>query len=79
MTPHFPAMTSSEVVAILNKLGFKFLRQSGSSHAIYKRASDGKRTTVPVHPGKILKRKTLKSIIEDTGLTVDEFMQLGHK
>ena len=79
MTPHFPAMTSKEVVATLKKLGFEFLRQSGSSHAIYKRASDGKRTTVPVYPGKIIKRKTLKSIIEDTGLTVDEFMQQRHK
>ena len=79
MTPHFPAMTSKEVVAILKKLGFEFLRQSGSSHAIYKRASDGKRTTVPVHSSKIIKRKTLKSIIEDTGLTLDEFMQLRHK
>ena len=79
MSPYFPAMTSKEVIAILRKLGFAFLRQSGSSHAIYKRASDGKRTTIPIHSSKIIKRKTLKSIIEDTGLTLDEFIQLRHK
>jgi len=79
MSPRFPAMTSKEVIAILRKLGFEFLRQSGSSHAIYKRASDGRRTTVPIHPGKLIKRKTLKSIIEDTGLSIDEFIKQRHK
>ncbi|WP_084663898.1 type II toxin-antitoxin system HicA family toxin [Thermanaeromonas toyohensis] len=31
---------------------------------------------VPVHAGKVLKPKTLKSILKSAGLTVDEFIVL---
>ena len=34
---------------------------------------EGKRTTVPFHSGKILHPKTLKSILRDAALTIDEF------
>ncbi|MHB8277651.1 MAG: type II toxin-antitoxin system HicA family toxin [Candidatus Humimicrobiaceae bacterium] len=34
------------------------------------------RTTVPYHAGKILHSKTLKSILRDIGLTMDEFREL---
>lgn len=76
MTPGFPAASSDEVVSALIKIGFRLKRQAGSSHAIYFREADGKRTTVPIHPGKPLKRKTLKSILTDTGLTIAEFSDL---
>lgn len=66
----FPAVTPKEVIKVLKKTGFQFLRQSGSSHAIYKRPTDGKRTCVPVHPGKIIKRKTLKAILKDAELSI---------
>lgn len=77
MSYRFPAVTSKEIVRVLTKIGFRFLRQSGSSHAIYKRDSDKKRTSVPIHSGAIVKRKTLKSILQSTGLTVDEFEKLS--
>ena len=48
----FPAVTSMEVVKVLESVGFQFIRQSGSRHAIYKRASDKRRTNVPIHSGK---------------------------
>jgi len=76
MSHRFPAVTSKEVVRVLTKIGFYFLRQSGSSHAIYKRDSDKKRTVVPLHSGVIVKRKTLKSILLSAGLTLDEFEDL---
>ncbi len=69
----FPAVTSREVVRILEKIGFRFIRQSGSSHAIYKRLTDKRRTVVPIHPGKIIKRKTLSAILKNADLTIDEF------
>jgi len=75
MSHRFHAVTSKEVVRVLTKIG-RFLRQSGSSHAIYKRDSDKKRTSVPIHSGAIVKRKTLKSILQSAGLTVDEFEKL---
>ena len=79
MTPHFPAVTSDEVIRVLKKIGFEFARQSGTSHAIYKRASDKKRINVPVHSGRIIKRRTLKSILDGAGLTISEFEELRKK
>jgi predicted RNA binding protein YcfA (HicA-like mRNA interferase family) len=51
MSPRFPAVTSDEVIKVIQKLGFLFKRQSGTSHAIYFRESDKRRTTIPVHKG----------------------------
>ena len=79
MPPHFPAVTSDEVIRVLKKIGFEFARQSGTSHAIYKRASDKKRINVPVHSGRIIKRRTLKSILDGAGLTISEFEELRKK
>lgn len=76
MSPKFPAVKSDEVIKILTKIGFRFKRQSGSSHAIYYRETDKRRTNVPVHSGKIIKRKTLKSILSSAGLTIEEFERL---
>ena len=41
---------AKEIIRVAQRLGFYFSRQSGS-HAIY-RHSDGRRITVPIHPGK---------------------------
>lgn len=79
MSPRFPAVTSDAVIGVLIKLGFRFKRESGSSHAVYYRESDKRRTIVPRHSGRIIKRKTLKSILSDTGLTIDEFVELRRK
>jgi len=77
MSPKFPAATSDEIITVLKKTGFKFKRQSGSSHAIYYRVSDSRRTVVPIHVGKTVKRKTFKSILADSGLTIEEFIELN--
>lgn len=79
MTTRFPAVNAREIVRVLEGIGFKFKRQSGSSHAIYYRESDKRRTNVPIHSGKIIKRKTLKSILSDAGLTIEEFNDLRKK
>jgi predicted RNA binding protein YcfA (HicA-like mRNA interferase family) len=76
MTPKFPAVTSDEVIKVLQKIGYRFKRQSGSSHAMYYRDADKKRTVVPIHKGKILKRRTFKSILSDISLSVEEFSKL---
>lgn len=71
MTPKVPVATAKDVVRVAEKLGFVFRRQSGS-HAIYVRASDQARVVIPMHRGE-LKRKTLRGIIQDLKITVDEF------
>jgi len=60
-----------EIRKVLHKLGFEPIRQSGS-HAVY-RHPDGRWTTVPIHPGKEVAKGTLRKIIKDTGITVEEF------
>jgi len=60
-----------EVQAILEKLGFQLIRQSGI-HAVY-RHTDGRWTTIPLHRGKDVAKGTLRKIIKDAGMTVGEF------
>ncbi len=62
------------MISVLQKLGFKLSRQSGS-HKIYKN-KEGVRVTVPYHSRKILHPKIVKQILKDIGLDVDEFKKL---
>ena len=72
MTPRLPAVTPQQVARVAVGLGFHLDRQKGS-HAIYYRHADGARLVIPMHAGGNLKPKTLVGIIQDMGLTVDEF------
>jgi len=74
LSSRLPRVTAAQVISALEAIGFFLTRQSGS-HKIYKNAA-GRRVTVPFHSGKILHPKNLKSIISDSGLTVDEFIDL---
>ncbi|MBI4262419.1 type II toxin-antitoxin system HicA family toxin [Candidatus Uhrbacteria bacterium] len=67
-----PAMTPAKVIRALEHAGFVFERQRGS-HRIYVRAHIG--ITIPFH-AKDLRKGTLKSIIQQSGLTVEEFLEL---
>lgn len=74
MTAKLPAIKAKELARIAERLGFEFRRQRGS-HAIYVRASDQARVVIPMHAGD-LKRKTLRSVIEDLKITVEQFQEL---
>jgi len=76
MTSTFPDVNSKQIIKIVEKMGFVLIRQSGSSHAIYRRESDGRRTTIPIHGKRSLKRKTVKSICKDLGITIKELKDL---
>ncbi len=52
MTSTFPDVNSKQITKIIKKIGFEFVRQSGTSHAIYRRNTDGLRTTIPIHGKK---------------------------
>ena len=75
MSPRLPTATGKEVARVAERLGFEFRRQGGS-HAIYVRKLDQARVVIPVHSGKALKRKTLRGIIHDLRITVEEFANL---
>jgi mRNA interferase HicA len=69
-----PMLKPREVVRILKRAGFEELRQIGSHLAMGNRKTR-KVTTVPIHSGDI-KRSTLREIIKQSGLSVEEFLEL---
>lgn len=68
-----PVHSGAECVKALTKVGFEVYRQRGS-HIVVVRKSPPAQTTIPNH--KELDRGTLRAIIRQTGLTVDEFLAL---
>ena len=71
--PKLPAVSGRDVVNALSQIGFEFKRQVGS-HMILKRQLDGKRLAIPNH--REIPKGTLRAIIRQAGLTVDEFVAL---
>lgn len=71
--PKLPVLRSKELIRVLIKLGFYKHHQVGS-HAQFKHP-DGRRVTVPIHSGKDIGRKTLKGIIDDINITIEEFIK----
>ena len=76
MGKKFPVANYRQVVKVAKKLGFSFCREAKGSHEIWRRDSDGQQTTIPKHGSKVIKRKTMKSILKDFGITVDDFSRL---
>ena len=76
MRGKFPVVNHRQVVKVAKKLGFCFCRQAKGSHEIWKRDSDSRQTTIPNHGSNPLKRKTLKSILKDFGITPEKFLRL---
>ena len=68
-----PRISGRDCVKILGKAGFYFKRQHGS-HIILRRDNPYAQVTVPDH--KELDRGTLRSIIRQSGLSIDEFIKL---
>ena len=70
-----PATTARKVIRALKKFGFQEDRQRGS-HLILFNPKTKKKTVIPVHAGKTIKKPLLKSIIEDdAGLSIEEFLE----
>ena len=68
-----PRISGRECVKVLNKVGFYLKCQEGS-HMVLRRDNPFGQVVVPDH--KELDRGTLRSIIRQSGLSVDEFMKL---
>ena len=65
-----PRISGRECVRALEKQGFYFKRQTGS-HIILRRDDPFSQIVVPDH--KELDRGTLRAIIRQAGLSIDEF------
>jgi predicted RNA binding protein YcfA (HicA-like mRNA interferase family) len=68
--PPLPAVSGSRVVRALERHGFKVARVAGSHHVM--RNPDGRGTTVPVHGNRDIAKGTLRGILSDVGMTIDQ-------
>jgi predicted RNA binding protein YcfA (HicA-like mRNA interferase family) len=68
-----PRLTAKEIIRALNKAGFYSISQKDSH---IKLKNNSRRIIVPFHKGKIIPPKTFKGIIKDSGLTLEEFVNL---
>ena len=66
MSPRFTNITASDIVKVLNKLGYVEDRQRGS-HVIYYHPSTHQRVVISIHGRTVIKPKTLRSILKDKG------------
>ena len=71
--PKLRVLSASQVCKILERNGFKAVRQTGS-HIIMRRTLEDRGITVPVPNHSEIARGTLKSIISQSELTKSEFM-----
>jgi len=70
-----PLITAKKFSKVLEKLGFKLLRQEGS-HMFFKH-TDGRTTVVPNHPGEKIDRGLLNKIIKhDVKISREELNKL---
>ena len=63
-----------KLIKLLDKVGFKPIRQRGS-HVILMNEK-GVRIVIPVHPGKKIKPGLIRVIITEAGLTREEYFKL---
>jgi len=68
-----PVISGKQCVRILEKMGFILKRQE-SSHIILRRNDPFCQLVVPDH--KVLDRGTLRAIIRQAGINVEEFIKL---
>jgi predicted RNA binding protein YcfA (HicA-like mRNA interferase family) len=70
---HLPVVSGKDVIRVLTRAGFFFVRQKGSHVRMKKQTSDtALNITIPLHDE--LDRTTLRSIIKTAELTENEFL-----
>ena len=76
--PRLPRVSGKQVVKALRKKEYEVLNVRGSHHYLHRWEGDrwSPIVTVPVHGNKILKLKTLRSILKQADLSVEEFIEL---
>ena len=71
-----PAISGKAAVDVLQRNGFRVVRINGSHHVMRRPGVAGAKVIVPVHGSHDLPPGTLRSIIKQAGLSVDEFIAL---
>ncbi len=76
MNPHLPAANARQVLAALKRAGFIVERVRGSHYILALPGDPSRAVTVPFHGARDLKPGTLRNIIRQSGLTVEQFREL---
>ncbi len=76
MSPLLPAVSARQVLAALRRAGFVVDRIVGSHHVLIHPDDTRRTVTVPFYGARSLKGGTLRNIIRQAGLSVDEFRDL---
>ena len=71
--PRLPALSARDAVKAFARAGFEVERQTGSHLILY---SAVRRQTLSVPNHNPVRRGTLRSLIRQAGLTVEEFVRL---
>jgi predicted RNA binding protein YcfA (HicA-like mRNA interferase family) len=69
-----PTLHSRKIIQALERAGFVFFKQRGS-HCVLRHSITGRITTIPMH-GQDIKRSLMKAILQQAGLTEEEFRKL---
>jgi predicted RNA binding protein YcfA (HicA-like mRNA interferase family) len=72
--PRLSPISSRNLIKIVDKLGFVKTRQAGS-HARFVHP-DGRKISIPTHPGENIHRGLLRKLLRDLNLTPEEFSRL---
>jgi predicted RNA binding protein YcfA (HicA-like mRNA interferase family) len=68
----YPRLKPNEVIRILRRHGFVLVGSKGS-HQKWRHPQSEKQVIVPFHQGRDLPLGTLKSIIEGSGITLEDW------
>ena len=71
-----PAINGRQALRALEKAGFELVRTKGSHHFMRRHGVNPRSVTVPVHGNRDLTPGTLRAIIDQAGLSVEEFIGL---
>jgi len=71
--PKLPVVSGVEVAKALAKIGYEVDHQTGSHLILRQKEYPHRRITVPMH--REIAKGTLKAIIRQAGLTVEEFIE----
>ncbi|MFI5264815.1 MAG: type II toxin-antitoxin system HicA family toxin [Candidatus Kapaibacterium sp.] len=75
MSEKLPRVTASDLIRVLKKIGFIEDRSKGS-HKIFIHPSKHLRAVIPFHKGRNLAIGTLKSILDDAEISVEQLREL---
>jgi predicted RNA binding protein YcfA (HicA-like mRNA interferase family) len=75
MSPALPVVKAKDCLKALQGAGFFLDHQTGSHARLFHHTRPELRVTIPIH-NKDLPQGTLKSILRQAGLSVEEFLEL---